>query len=241
MHKTIKALKTLLIVEIIIGLFGASFLALFVGVMATDSPSSTYLHMIGGGIFGFLIVFAPSVLLPYFSIRELKKYNENKKLFLNIFNSLLLLIGFLPLGVIHLILINKLNKELNDSLNNKINVQENTATSKINSGHIIFGFILLFSIPIILKVVSSQLDKQSELIIDCGKEKIFTKKRSSKKLYFADKTSLYLHRNNYTSLGFREGNTITITNPYIIEKATKCIERTNSQYSIEIEENNSTR
>jgi len=82
--KTFNTLKSLLIIEIIIGLFGASFLAIFVGIMATDSPSSTYLHMAGGGLVGFMIVFVPSVLLPYLSIRELRNYTENKKIVLNI-------------------------------------------------------------------------------------------------------------------------------------------------------------
>ncbi len=115
MKKIIIALKTLLIIEIIAGLFVASFMALFLGVMATDSPSSTYLHMIGGGTMGFVIVFIPSVLLPYFSIRELKNYAANNKIIVNIINALLLIFCFFPLGIVCLILLYKLHNSPADS------------------------------------------------------------------------------------------------------------------------------
>ncbi len=228
MDNKIRSLKISFIFETILGVLVALFIAMFVGIMATDSPSSPSNDMIMGGMFAFLIVFAPFVLFSYLSIRELNKYEENNKLLFNIINSLLVFSIFLPLGIWQLYLIFKLNNTKQDVA--VINENENSRKSYVK---LICLIIILLIIS--LYIISPYLDKESKVIVDCGKEKIFTKVRSSKTLYFADKSSLRLHRTNYSTLGFLKRNIIVITNPYIIEDATACIERSSSQYLIKTE------
>jgi Na+-driven multidrug efflux pump len=80
--------------------------------MATDSPKSTLVHFILGGSVGFLIVFFPSVLLPFFSIKEVNKYTENRRLTLNIINSIIVFVLiFFPLAIVQFYFIYKIREE----------------------------------------------------------------------------------------------------------------------------------
>jgi len=62
MEGKIKYLKISLKIEIVFGIIISLFMALFLGTMATDSPSSTYLNFAMGAVIGFLFVFLPTVL-----------------------------------------------------------------------------------------------------------------------------------------------------------------------------------
>jgi len=87
-------------------------MALFLGVMATDSPSSTMLDMVLGAVFGFLVVLIPMVGLPLLSKRELQNYKTNKKLLFNIINSVLIFFTmFMPLALFNFYIFYKLHED----------------------------------------------------------------------------------------------------------------------------------
>ena len=64
MEKDLKIVKILLYIEIAFGVALSLFIAVFVGTMATDSPSSTYIQFIFGALFGG---FTPG-LLDHFTL-----------------------------------------------------------------------------------------------------------------------------------------------------------------------------
>jgi hypothetical protein len=72
MTGTQNGLRITLIVEMVLGFFVACFLASFVGLMAMDPLSISTTDMILEGGIAFLVVFVPSVLLPFFSNKEIK-------------------------------------------------------------------------------------------------------------------------------------------------------------------------
>lgn len=96
MEGKIKQLKVSLIIEIVFGSILSIFMALFLGTMATDSPSSTYIDLAIGAAIGFLIIFLPTVLLPYFGIKELKKFEHKKAIIINSINSIVVLLFVFP-------------------------------------------------------------------------------------------------------------------------------------------------
>ncbi len=110
-ENNIKLLKLLLIIEIIIGLSISIIMAIFLGVMATDSPSSTKLDVLIGSVIGFSLVAIPSVLFPTLSIRELNKFPTRKKLTFNIINSIITFFIFFPIAIIQFYIFNSLKNK----------------------------------------------------------------------------------------------------------------------------------
>jgi|GEM_PF-5423233 len=111
MEGEIKYLKVSLKIEIVLGIIISIFMALLLGTMATDSPSSTYLNFAMVAVIGFLVVFLPTVLLPYFSIKELNKFNQKKSIVINSINStVVFLFVFFPLALWQFYLLYKLKK-----------------------------------------------------------------------------------------------------------------------------------
>jgi len=100
MEKYIKYLKISYQIEMVLGIVAAAFLSFFVGVMATDAPTSTYLHFAFGALFGFTIVAIPTVLMPFLAMKELDGYEEKEKLVFNIINAVIVLVVvFIPLAL----------------------------------------------------------------------------------------------------------------------------------------------
>lgn len=100
MDKYIHYLKVSYRVEIAVGFLISSFMTLFMATMATDSPNSTYMHMILGGIFGFIFTATPTILIPILAIKELKNYTIKRKLLFNIINGVIVLFFiFFPLAI----------------------------------------------------------------------------------------------------------------------------------------------
>ncbi len=228
MVKLTKNLKVLLIIEIILGILTASFAALFVGIMATDSPSATLLHGIGIGFCVFLVTFLPLVLLPLLSIRELNEYDRNGTITINIVNSIFVFLYFFPFGVLNIYFVYKID------FMKKSDVPD-SSTGTFASTYIKIFALIFIALFVFLPILTKYLEKESSVILDCDKEKIFTKNRSSTKLYFADKSFLSLHKNNYSHLGVLDDKTIIIHNPYILDKAKKCIERSGASYAIKFD------
>jgi len=117
LNKQIKWLKISYTVEMIIGFLMGGFLALMVGVMATDSPTSSDATMYIAGSVTFIIVAVPTIILPLFALKELEDYESSRKLRLNITNSVILIviggigaILLLPIGVAQFFFISELKK-----------------------------------------------------------------------------------------------------------------------------------
>ncbi len=107
-----KGLKIILIIEIIYIFIASCLLGSVVAIMITDSPTTTSKDMIIWGGTTFVSLFVPFVLLPILSIKELVNYNEKKRLWLNITNSIVTTIFiFFPLIIVHLFLIYKIKNE----------------------------------------------------------------------------------------------------------------------------------
>jgi hypothetical protein len=79
--------------------------------MATDSLSSTVVHMIIGGFTGFLVVFLPTVLLPILAIKELGKYEVKRKLIFNALSTITVLFTILmPLAFLNFFILYKIRR-----------------------------------------------------------------------------------------------------------------------------------
>ncbi|WP_343801409.1 hypothetical protein [Marinobacterium maritimum] len=100
MDKQIKWLKISLKVEMLIGVVAGGILALVLGTMATDSPTSGTLEFIMGALFGFALVATPMLVIPALSIRELNRFPENRKFVFNYLNTVIVLVFvFFPLAI----------------------------------------------------------------------------------------------------------------------------------------------
>lgn len=115
MGTEIKRLKTVLIIQIIVGLAAAVFIALFMGTFALDSPAATKMNFFLAAGSGFFILFIPNVLLPAFSIKELKDYEKSRiRLRVNTVNALFCSFLVFPFTValtfFYLYLIKKITK-----------------------------------------------------------------------------------------------------------------------------------
>lgn len=105
----IQYLKIFYFIEIVLGLIITIYMTMFMAMMATDSPSSTIIHMISGGFIGFLVVFLPTVLLPGLAIKELGKYEVQRKLKLNILNTIIVFFTILmPLAFLNFFILYKI-------------------------------------------------------------------------------------------------------------------------------------
>jgi len=100
MENRIKYLKVSYQIEMVLGILVAGYMSIFLGVMATDAPTSTNIHFVFGALFGFTIVAIPTVLMPFLAIRELNNYKEKGKLTFNIINVVIVLaFVFFPLAL----------------------------------------------------------------------------------------------------------------------------------------------
>lgn len=112
MERRIKHLKISLIAEMLLGSAFAAVMALFLGTMATDSPTSTGFDFVMGALMGFCLIAIPSVLIPALSLRELKRFPEKKTSNINYINSVIVILFiFFPLGIWQVYNLIKLNKE----------------------------------------------------------------------------------------------------------------------------------
>ena len=110
MSKYIKYIKVIYYIVIIVSAIGASWMAIFLGVMATDAPGSGTFEFTIGFLIGFLIIFIPTSIFPILSIRELNKYEEKRGLIFNYITSIVLLFIFIPLALLQMYFLYKLNK-----------------------------------------------------------------------------------------------------------------------------------
>lgn len=111
-----KGLKIIIIIEIVYIFIAACLLGGIVAIMITDSPTTTSKDMMIWGGTTFISVLLPLQLLPVFSIIELEKYNENKRLIFNIINSIVTTIFiFFPLMIVHFFLIYKIKGDKQNS------------------------------------------------------------------------------------------------------------------------------
>ncbi len=100
MEKQIKWLKISLKVEMVIGVLAGGALALVLGTMATDSPTSGTLEFIMGALFGFALVAIPMLVIPALSIRELNRFPVNEKFIFNYLNTVIVFVFvFFPLAI----------------------------------------------------------------------------------------------------------------------------------------------
>ena len=110
MLKYIKYIKIIYILIILLSIAGSLWLALFLGIMATDAPGSGNFEFTIGWLIGFLSIFIPSALFPILSIYELNKYEDKKRLIFNYITSVILLFIFIPLALLQMFFLYKLNK-----------------------------------------------------------------------------------------------------------------------------------
>jgi len=111
MKGSVQYLKIFYFIEIIFGLLITIYVTMFTAAMATDSPDSTITHMIAGGFFGFLLVFLPSVLLPILAIKELGKFEIQRKLLFNILNTIIIFFTILmPLAFLNFFILYKIKR-----------------------------------------------------------------------------------------------------------------------------------
>ena len=111
MGKRIKYLKISYKIEMVFGIIAAGWMSFFLGVMATDAPTSTYLHFTLGALFGFSAVAIPTVLIPFLAIKELSNYEIKGKLLFSIINAIFILISiFIPLALWQLYMLYKIKK-----------------------------------------------------------------------------------------------------------------------------------
>ena len=111
MQKYIKYLKISYEIEMILGIIFSCFVSFFLGIMSTDSPSSTYLDFILGIVFGFLIIAIPSISIPYLAIKELNDYETKRKLIFNIINIIFIFFFlFMPLALWQFYMLYKIKK-----------------------------------------------------------------------------------------------------------------------------------
>lgn len=112
MEGNLKYLKWSLVVEIVLGIALSLFMALFIGVMATDSPASGKSHFLAGTLVGFIAVALPTVVFPYFCIRELNSYPVKKSIKANLFHSILVgMAVFFPVALWQIYVLLKLKRD----------------------------------------------------------------------------------------------------------------------------------
>ena len=111
MEQRIKYLMLSFYAEMVIGTLTALFMALFIGVMATDSPKSKEAHFSMGSAFGFSIVAVPLVLLPWLAALELKKFPQTKRIVFTYIKVLVTVFTFFPLGIWQVYMLIKLESE----------------------------------------------------------------------------------------------------------------------------------
>ncbi len=112
MQKYIKYLKISYQIEMVLGIVAAGFMSFFLGIMATDSPSSTYFNFAFGAIFGFSAIAIPSVLIPFLAIKELNNYEIKGKLLFNIINAAFIFISiFMPLALWQFYMLYKIKQQ----------------------------------------------------------------------------------------------------------------------------------
>ncbi|MDO6514603.1 hypothetical protein [Neptuniibacter sp. 2_MG-2023] len=100
MERRIKYLKITLYIEMVLGTGMGAVMALFLGTMATDSPTSTTADFVMGALMGFSLFAIPLVFLPILSLRELNRFAEKRVSLINYINSaILILFVFFPLGI----------------------------------------------------------------------------------------------------------------------------------------------
>jgi len=110
--------------------------------------------------------------------------------------------------------------------------------SEKESNKMIILFILIPIIFIGYLVIQSKIrtynNKDSMIIVQCGKGRIVTKNPSPTKLYFIGHYSGQKYdRYNYQNIGELDGNKIIFTNMYIdIKKIEKCLEYTDKYYLV---------
>ena len=94
MQSKIKIMKIALIVQIVIGLVVTGYMVMFLGVMSTDAPTSSYKDVLMGVSIALGLIGLPTVLLPLLSLREIGRFEETKKLHFTYTNAIIgLLIG----------------------------------------------------------------------------------------------------------------------------------------------------
>ena len=112
LDKRIKYLKISYIIEMILGALMAAFMTLFLGVMATDSPSSSDLDFVIGALIGFVVVAVPTILIPLLAINELNNFKVKRRLIFNIINAIIVLIVvFAPLAFWQFYMLYKIKKD----------------------------------------------------------------------------------------------------------------------------------
>jgi len=229
-------LRVLYKVEMVLGFIVSLFVTPFVAIMSTDSPSATTSTAVITGVVVFSVLNFLLVLVPLWAVEELDRYSTKKRLVFNIFNALCMLLFFFPVALWQMYQIKRVSeyKEEPKRVSGTRKAYE-TGTNTTRSALYIIGAIILFFTG------SHYLDEYSikdrEIVLDCGKDYISTKGFSSQKLYFTNKTSHYLYKYNYSSLGKLDGDTIVVTNPYLdkekMQKIKACVENS-SRYRLTV-------
>ena len=117
MQSKIKNLKTVLKVQVVVGFLITVYMMFLVGVMSTDSPTSSYLDVLGGVAITFAMIGVPTVVLPLLALRELGRFEKMKKLSFTYANAIIgLVVGmfsnplFLLLAIVEFYLVYGIQK-----------------------------------------------------------------------------------------------------------------------------------
>jgi hypothetical protein len=215
-------------VEMVLGFIVSLFVTPFVAIMSMDSPSATTSAAVITGIVVFSVLNFLLVLVPLWAVEELNRYSTKKRLVFNIFNALCMLFFFFPVALWQMYQIKRVS-EYKEEIKKVFDTHKKyeTRTNTTRSALYIIGAIILFYVG--SYYLNEYSIKDREIVLDCGRDYISTKGFFSQKLYFTNKTSHYLYKYNYSSLGKLDGDTIVVTNPYLgkekMQKIKACVEK----------------
>ena len=88
MQSKIKLMKISLIIQIVMGLVVTGYMVLFLGVMSTDAPTSSFKDVLMGVSVALGLIGLPTVGLPALALFELGRYGKQKKLYLIYTNAI---------------------------------------------------------------------------------------------------------------------------------------------------------